>query len=200
MSSSSTNKKIMIIIYSVYGQVEKLAKEILEGINSIPGVKGEIWCVQETEKIVHSENYPILTNDKINDLTTADGFLFGVSIKDGMLPNQFKAFWDMTGGLWFSGALVGKCAGVFFSTGTQGSGQESVALTFIPHLAHHGIVYVPLGYTAGAKSEQEIQGGSPWGAGTFTGKDESKDPTELELKVAKHQGQYFAGFISKLKK
>lgn len=33
------------------------------------------------------------------------------------------------GGLWASGALVGKAAGVFISTGTQGGGMETTALT-----------------------------------------------------------------------
>lgn len=42
---------------------------------------------------------------------------------------QFKAFWDATGGLWQQGALAGKSVGVFFSTASQGGGQETTALT-----------------------------------------------------------------------
>ena len=41
-------KKIMIIFYSMYGHVEKLAREILKGVNSVPGFKGELWYVEET--------------------------------------------------------------------------------------------------------------------------------------------------------
>jgi len=42
---------------------------------------------------------------------------------------QFKTFWDATGGLWTKGALAGKAASMFFSTASQGGGQETTALT-----------------------------------------------------------------------
>lgn len=36
---------------------------------------------------------------------------------------------------------------MFISTGTPGGGQESTAIAAMSTLAHHGIVYVPLGYS-----------------------------------------------------
>ena len=42
--------------------------------------------------------------------------------------------------------LIGKPAGVFFSTGTQNGGQETTALTFVTQLTHHGMLFVPMGY------------------------------------------------------
>ena len=57
-----------------------------------------------------------------------------------------RSFLDATGGLWASGALAGKFAGTFFSTGTQHGGQETTALTTLPYFVHHGINYVPLGF------------------------------------------------------
>ena len=80
-------------------------------------------------------------------LADYDGFLFGLSARFGMASAQVKALLDSTGGLWQAGALVGKPAGVFFSTGTQNGGQETTALTFVTQLAHHGMVFVPLGYS-----------------------------------------------------
>jgi NAD(P)H dehydrogenase (quinone) len=62
------------------------------------------------------------------------------------MPAQFRAFWDSTGQLWASGRLAGKYAGVFISTGTSGGGQESTAMSTMSTFAHHGIIYVPLGY------------------------------------------------------
>ena len=47
----------------------------------------------------------------------------------GSPPAQFKAFWDSTGQLWQQGKLVGKTGGFFFSTATQGGGQETTAWT-----------------------------------------------------------------------
>jgi hypothetical protein len=47
----------------------------------------------------------------------------------GSPPAQFKAFWDSTGQLWQKGSLLGKTGGFFFSTATQGGGQETTAWT-----------------------------------------------------------------------
>ena len=99
-----------------------------------------------------------------------DAFLFGIPTRYGNFPAQWKAFWDTTGGQWASGGYSGKYAGVFVSTGTPGGGQESTVIASLSTLAHHGIIYVPLGYKhsfAQLSNISEVRGGSPWGAGTF---------------------------------
>lgn len=75
-----------------------------------------------------------------------DAVLFGIPTRYGNFPTQFKAFWDKTGKQWSQGAYWGKYAGLFVSTGTQGGGQESTCLAAMSTLAHHGFIYVPLGY------------------------------------------------------
>jgi len=68
-------------------------------------------------------------------------------------------------------------------------------------LAHHGIIYVPLGYAKTfpqLTTLTEIRGGSPWGAGTFAGADGSRSPSELELELATIQGEHFGLAISKV--
>lgn len=62
-----------------------------------------------------------------NELPEADGFVFGFPTRFGMMAAQFKAFLDATGGLWRTQELAGKPAGIFFSTGSQGGGQETTA-------------------------------------------------------------------------
>lgn len=84
--------------------------------------------------------------------------------------SRWKTFIDSTGGQWQTGAYWGKYAGLFISTGTQGGGQESTALAAMSTLAHHGMIYVPLGYKhtfAQLANLSEVHGGSAWGAGTF---------------------------------
>lgn len=76
-------------------------------------------------------DYPIIT---ANQLTEFDGFLFGIPSRYGRAVGAASAFFDQTGGLWGSGALVGKSAGIFTSSASQGGGQETVALTTIPFL------------------------------------------------------------------
>ncbi|KAF2537779.1 hypothetical protein F2Q68_00021667 [Brassica cretica] len=117
-----------------------------------------------------------------------------------MMAAQFKAFLDATGGLWRTQALAGKPAGIFYSTGSQGGGQETTALTAITQLVHHGMIFVPIGYTFGAGmfEMEKVKGGSPYGAGTFAG-DGSRQPTQLELEQAFHQGKYIATITKKLK-
>ena len=119
----------------------------------------------------------------------------------GNFPAQWKAFWDKTGGIWATGGYWGKYAGVFISTGTPGGGQESTALSTMSTLAHHGLIYVPLGYkTVFAKLSnlEEVHGGSPWGAGTFAGADGSRQPSALELELATLQGKHLFNTVKKV--
>jgi NAD(P)H dehydrogenase (quinone) len=106
-------------------------------------------------------DFPTASNET---LLKYDAFLFGIPTRFGNMPAQLKvrcsplfvhiftkeqAFWDATGGLWNAGKLDAKYAGVFVSTGATGGGQESTVISFLSTLAHHGIIYVPLGYSSG---------------------------------------------------
>lgn len=86
---------------------------------------------------------PVIT---VDDLKEADGFLFGIPTRFGTMPAQIKSFLDATGGLWANGTLAGKFAGTFFSTASQHGGQETTAFTTVTYFAHHGMIYVPLGF------------------------------------------------------
>jgi len=125
--------------------------------------------------------------------------MFGIPTRFGMASAQIKAFMDSTGGLWQQGSLVGKAAGTFFSTGTQNGGQETTALTFVTQLVHHGMVYVPMGYSTPLLFDlKEIHGGSPYGSGTIAGPDGSRMPSEHEKQVAVHHGEHFGKIVAKL--
>lgn len=189
----------------MYGHVEKLAQEIKKGAASVEGVEAKLWQVPETlsEDILGKmsaapkSDIPIITP---NELAEADGLIFGFPTRFGMMAAQFKAFFDSTGGLWRNQQLAGKPAGIFYSTGSQGGGQETTALTAITQLAHHGMLFVPIGYTFGPGMFEmdQVKGGSPYGAGTFAG-DGSRQPSELELAQAFHQGKHIACIAKKLK-
>lgn len=111
---------------------------------------------------------PVITPEKLAEY---DAILFGIPTRFGNFPAQWRAFWDRTGGIWAAGGYWGKYAGLFISTGSQGGGQESTALAAMSTLAHHGLIYVPLGYKTASPllaNMDEIHGGSAWGAGTFS--------------------------------
>ncbi|XP_058073001.1 NAD(P)H dehydrogenase (quinone) FQR1-like [Magnolia sinica] len=198
--------KVYIVYYSMYGHVKKLAEEIKKGAASVEGVEAKLWQVPETlhEEVLGKMGAPSKSSDvpiiQPSELAEADGLIFGFPTRFGMMAAQFKAFLDATGGLWRAQQLAGKPAGIFYSTGSQGGGQETTPLTAITQLVHHGMIFVPIGYTFGAGMFEmdEVKGGTPYGAGTYAG-DGSRQPSELELAQAFHQGKYIASIAKKLK-
>lgn len=199
------NLKIFIIFYSMYGHVELLARKMKEGVDGIDGVEGLLYRVPETlsDEVLKQmkapekdDSIPVLSVEEIEE---ADGILFGFPTRYGAMAAQMKAFFDSTGQLWKEQKLAGKPAGFFVSTGTQGGGQETTAWTAITQLVHHGMLFVPIGYTFGAGmfKMDDIRGGSPYGAGVFAG-DGSRQASEMELALAEHQGQYMASIVKKL--
>ncbi|KAJ9625589.1 flavodoxin-like fold protein [Taxawa tesnikishii (nom. ined.)] len=218
--------KIAIVFYSMYGHVQKLAEAEAEGIRppAVPAISTSKPPPRSLPSTIYrtktdlaqgprdspggrplqdarspKSNIPVLHEPKT--LEQYDGFLFGIPTRYGNYPAQFKAFWDHTGAQWQTGAFWGKYAGLFVSTGTLGGGQESTAIAAMSTLAHHGFIYVPLGYKTvfGTLADlTEVRGGSPWGAGTFAGGDGSRQPTEKELLLATEQGKAFYQALAKV--
>ncbi|GME70166.1 unnamed protein product [Ambrosiozyma monospora] len=197
--------KVAIVIYSLYHHIATLAKEVKKGVEAT-GATADIFQVPETLspeilKLLHGParpDIPVISDPNV--LKEYDGILFGVPTRFGNFPAQLKAFIDSTGGLWASGALYHKTAGFFVSTGT-GGGVEMTAVNGLSTLAHHGMIYVPLGYTkafAELTDLTQVKGASAWGSGTIAGSDGSRQPSELELKIAKIQGEEFAKVTKKL--
>ncbi|KII90743.1 hypothetical protein PLICRDRAFT_52442 [Plicaturopsis crispa FD-325 SS-3] len=203
---ASPAPKVAIIIYSMYGHIVKLAEAEKAGVESAGGT-ATIFQIPETLPVeilgrMHAPDkpsYPIISADQ---LPSFDAFLFGIPTRYGNFPGQWKAFWDTTGALWATGGLAGKYAGSFVSTAGLGGGQETTVLNSISTLAHHGIIFVPLGYKnnfAQLSNLDAPHGGSPWGAGTLAGADGSRQPSALELEIATIQGKTFYETVAKVK-
>ncbi len=199
---------IAIVYYSMYGHIRAMAQAAAEAANQVPGVTATIYRVPETlpdevlEKMGALESsraqaaVPLATPDI---LAAAGAVLFGTPTRFGNMTGQMRQFLDSTGGLWAKGALVGKPAGVFTSSGTQHGGQESTILTFIPTLLHQGMVVVGLPYTfQGQMGVDEIVGGSPYGASTIAGGDGSRMPSARDLDGVRFQARHLAEIAKKL--
>lgn len=195
--------KIAIIIYTFYGHIATAAEAEKKGIEAAGG-SAEIFQVTETQSPevvkalggVEKPDYLIATNATLEEY---DCFLFGIPSLYGNFPAQWKAFWDATGGLWAKGALHGKAAGIFVSTGA--GSNESTVINSLSTLTHHGIIFVPLGYKNSfpeLANLTEAHGGSPWGAGSLAATDGSRAPSELELKIHEIQGKSFYETVQKL--
>ncbi|CAN5191945.1 NAD(P)H:quinone oxidoreductase type IV [soil metagenome] len=196
--------KVLVLYHSTYGHLETMAGAVAEGAASVDGVSVDIKRVPETvpEELARSSHYkmdqaaPIAT---VDDLKNYDAIIVGAGTRFGTMASQMQAFWDTTGGLWFSGGLVGKVGGAFTATATQHGGQESTLLGFHKTLLHHGLIVVGLPYSYQDQMTLEaIHGGSPYGATTITGGDGSRMPSDIDLGGARHQGKHIAEIAKKL--
>jgi len=200
--------KVKVIFHSLYGHVYKLAEAIAAGAREVPGAQVEVLQVAETlsdevlTKMGALEAKKSFAHIPIADpkkLAEADAVLFGSGTRFGSATSQLQAFFDATGGLWQSGALVGKVGGVFTSSGTQHGGQETTLISMQTFLFHQGLVVVGVPYAAKELlNMKEITGGSPYGSSTITNSDGSRQPSANELAIARFQGKHTAQIAAKL--
>ena len=200
--------KVLVVFYSTYGHIYKMAEAVAEGAKQIVGAEVEIRRVPETlpdgvlEKmgaVDAQKSFAHVPFCTVDELAAADAIIFGTPTRFGNMCGQMRQFLDATGQLWASGALVGKVGSVFASTATQHGGQESTILSFHITLLHHGFVIVGLPYAfQGQMQNDEISGGSPYGASTIAGTSGERTPSEIELDGARFQGKHVAEIASKL--
>jgi len=196
--------KLLVLYYSMYGHVETMAGAVAEGARLVEGVEVTIKRVPELMPPEVAKKHgakldqaaPIASPQELGDY---EAVIFGSPTRFGNMTAQMRNFLDQTGGLWVKGALVGKVASVFTSTGT-GGGNESTIMSFVHTLMHHGMIYVGLPYACPELADiSEVKGGSPWGAATIAGADGSRQPSQKELAMARFQGQHVAKIARKLK-
>jgi NAD(P)H dehydrogenase (quinone) len=200
--------KVLVVFYSMYGHIYRMAEAVAEGVKQVPGAEAELRRVPETlsNEILAKmgavdaqkafAHVPVCT---VDELAAADAIIFGTPTRFGNMCGQMRQFLDATGQLWSKGALVGKVGSVFASSATQHGGQESTILSFHITLLHQGFVVVGLPYAfQGQMRIDEITGGSPYGASTIAGGDGSRMPSENELEAARFQGKHVAGIAAKL--
>ncbi|UOR05292.1 NAD(P)H:quinone oxidoreductase [Hymenobacter aerilatus] len=200
--------KTLILFYSTYGHVYKLAEAIAEGAREVEGNDVVIKRVPETlpQEVLDKTgatgaqkafaHVPVATP---NELTEYDAIILGTPTRYGNMCGQIQAFLDSTGGLWAKGALVGKVGGAFVSTATQHGGQETTIRAMHTALLHHGIILVGLPYAwQGQMGHHEVTGGTPYGASTVAGGQGERQPSENELEGARFQGRHTAQIAKKL--
>jgi len=195
--------KVLVLYYSAYGHIEKLAEAVAQGAREA-GAIVDIKRVPElvppdVAKAAHYKLDQKAPVAKIEDLANYDAVVVGAGTRFGRMGSQMANFLDQAGGLWARGALHGKVGGAFTASATQHGGQETTLFSIITNLLHFGMVVVGLDYGhAGQMTLDEITGGSPYGASTITGGDGSRQPSENELKGARYQGRKIAETAAKL--
>jgi NAD(P)H dehydrogenase (quinone) len=195
--------KVLVLYYSSYGHIEQMAQAIAEGARG-EGAQVDIKRVPETvpAEVARNAHFkldqaaPVAT---VADLENYDAIVLGTGTRYGRMSSQMAAFLDQTGGLWARGALNGKVGAAFVSTATQHGGQETTLFSLITNLLHFGMIVVGLPYShQGQMSMEEIVGGAPYGATTIAGGDGSRQPSQIDLAGARHQGALVARTAAKL--
>lgn len=195
--------KVLVLYYSTYGHIEKMASAIAEGARSA-GAEVVVKRVPETvpREIAEKSNFKLdqaAPVASVDELPAYDAIIFGTPTRFGNMTAQMKTFLDQTGPLWAAGKLVGKVGSVFTSSNTQHGGQESTILSTHIVLLHQGMVVVGLPYSfQGQMIIDQVTGGSPYGASTIAAVDGSRQPSENELAGARFQGRHVAEIAAKL--
>ncbi|MCX7092426.1 MAG: NAD(P)H:quinone oxidoreductase [Methylobacter sp.] len=195
--------KVLVLYYSMYGHVEAMANAVAEGARSVEGTEVTIKRVpdlvpEDAARKAGAKLDQAAPIAEVDELPDYDAIIFGTPTRFGNMCAQMRNFLDRTGRLWVNGSLIGKVAGVFTSTATQHGGQETTITSFHSTLLHHGMIIVGVPYSClEILNMNEITGGSPYGAGALAGADNSRPPSENELKIARFQGTHIAKITHK---
>lgn len=169
---NTSSLPILVLYYSRHGSTRKLAEFIGQGIDSVTGCEARLRTVpavstvtEATEPEVPNEGAPYV---ELRDLEECAGLALGSPTRFGNMAAPMKYFWDGTTSQWLSGALSGKPACVFTSTGSLHGGQESTLLSMMLPLLHHGMLVLGVPYTQ-PELMTTSTGGTPYGASHWSG-------------------------------
>jgi NAD(P)H dehydrogenase (quinone) len=202
MSASSAHE-ILVLYYSRNGHVRTLAEHIADGIERVPGARARLRTVPPVSPVTEVAAPPVPTSGspycELKDLEECIGLALGSPTRFGNMAAPMKHFLDGTVAQWLSGALIGKPACVFTSTGSLHGGQESTLLSMMLPLMHHGMVMVGIPY-----SETDLLatagGGTPYGASTVAGVDNTRAVSTEQTRLAVALGKRLAQTALKLQR
>jgi len=204
---SRSKPKVLVLFYSMYGHIFRMAGAVAEGIREAGGepilkqvvefIPKDRWNEDMRKAKEAMKDVPVA--DPRKDLKGVDGVVVGTPTRFGNMCAQMRNFWDQTSDDWMKGSLVGKPAAVFPGTATQHGGQETTIIATMITLLHHGCVLVGLPYSFTEQMTlEEISGGSPYGASTIAGPAGERMPSAKELKMARDLGRHLTGIAKKL--
>ena len=185
---------ILVLYYSRHGATAEMARQIARGVEqgglqarlrTVPAVSAECAAVAPeipAEGAVYAS---------LDDLRHCAGLALGSPTRFGNMAAPLKHFIDGTSGLWLTGELVGKPAGVFTSTASLHGGQESTQLAMLLPLLHHGMLVCGLPYSESALLETQ-GGGTPYGPSHYAGADGKRPLDEHEIALCRALGQRLA--------
>lgn len=192
---------ILIVFYSRNGQTAELASQIARGVARVSGIEARLRSVPPVSPDTDASLPPVPESGapyaSKNDLAHCSGLAIGSPTRFGNMAAPLKYFLDTTGDLWLSGALAGKPAGAFTSTGSLHGGQEATLMTMMVPLLHHGMVICGLPYSEKGLNETET-GGTPYGPSHWSGTGEQQPLSTHEKALCQAFGERLAKLALKL--
>jgi NAD(P)H dehydrogenase (quinone) len=188
---------ILVLYYSVGGSVKRMAELIATGIERVPGAAARVRTVPRVSAGLMDVTLPTSAPDsgppyaELQDLEQCAGLALGSPTRFGNMAAPLKHFLDGTALLWHRGALAGKPACVFTSTGSLHGGQETTLVSMMLPLLHHGMLVMGLPYTL-AELNSTRTGGTPYGASHFAGVADDQPITDAERSLCIAQGKRLA--------
>ena len=190
--------RVLVLYYSTYGHIERMAEAAAEGARSVAGTEVHLKRVPELMPLDLARTAGVKIDQPAPiaeplELALYDGIMIGTPTRYGRMASPMTSFLDQTGRLWAEGKLEGKVGSAFASTATQHGGQETTLFSIITNLLHLGMVVVGLPYSAAGQMRlDEITGGSPYGVTTIAGSKGERMPSRNELELARAQGRHVA--------
>ena len=193
--------EVLVLYYSRHGAIEKMAQLIARGAEENSNVEAKIRTVPDISTVceatasdIPEKGAPYVT---LEDLKSCHAMALGSPAYFGNMAAPMKYFLDSTSGLWLSGAMAGKPAGVFTSASTIHGGQESTLLSMMTPLMHHGMLITGLPYSE-SDLHTSTTGGTPYGASHFDGQNNDNAISEEEKRLCRALGKRLSAIASKL--
>ena len=190
---------ILIVYHSRLGSVQKMARLIARGVESVEGCDAVLRCIPDVAS--HPDKLePATEGDpwvELDELAQCDGLIMGSPTRFGNMSAAMKHFLDSTSSLWLSGGLAGKPAAVFTSSSSMHGGQESTLLSMMNPLLHHGMLFCGIPYTEPAL-HKTTSGGTPYGASHVAGSNNTNSITDDEKSLCIALGKRLAVIATKL--
>lgn len=193
--------EILVLYYSRGGAVREMAQLIARGIESVQGANARLRTVpnisancEATEPDIPTDGDPYV---ELQDLEECAGLALGSPTRFGNMAAPMKYFLDSTTSIWLKGALIGKPACVFTSSGSMHGGNETTLITMMLPLMHHGMTILGIPYSEAALNSSKT-GGTPYGASHIGGAMDDQPISDDEKKLCLALGKRLAETALKL--
>ncbi len=193
--------EILVLYYSRHGATHAMARQIAHGVEAVPGAVARLRTVPPVSEVSEATAPAVPDSGapyaSLEDLADCQGLVLGSPTRFGNMAAPLKHFLDQTAGLWMNGALDGRPAAVFTSTGSLHGGQESTLLTMMLPLLHHGMYLVGLPYSEPGLMATQT-GGTPYGASHLAGAEADRAVDDTEARLCRCLGERVARAAERL--